>query len=345
MTPKERFINACLNKEVDRPPVWLMRQAGRYLPEYRNVRAFHSTKKMMTTPEVACDVTLQPVAILGVDAAILYSDILMIPDAMGMGLTFTSGKGPVFERPVRDQEGLNQLKTRDLTQRLDFVFKSAKLCAKKLGDDYPLIGFAGAPWTVASYMVSGGAGGDFSALPLLARRSPQTFSALMELLVQATTNYLIEQVNAGACAVQLFDSWALLLSPEEYASLVVPHTRKIFQTLKTHYIPSIYFVRGGLPHLRHAATLPCDVLSVDWTVPLKGARELSEAHALQGNFDPELLLTTPSLIKKRLQEMVAEVNRPHRGYIINLGHGIRPDTPVQNVRFFVEEAKKAGRGI
>lgn len=344
MTPKQRFMDACLNKEVDRPPVWMMRQAGRFLPEYRAIKEKSSTLEMMKTPELACEITLQPVGILGVDAAILYSDILMIPDAMAMGLHFAHGEGPKFKFALDSETALNRLNTKNISARLSFVFEAVKLCVKKLPKDFPLLGFAGAPFSVACYMISGGAGGsmkDFSGVKKFAWEQPEIFQNLMNILAEATIEYLVEQANAGVVAVQLFDTWAGLLSADDYRALAKPHTLKIFEALKKNNLPTIHYIKAGQHLLAEMSDLPSNAIGVDWRVDLKTVREKTgNKFAIQGNLDPDILLTTPDIIKVRLQKMVSEIPNPRQGYIINLGHGISQHTPVKNVQFFVEEAKR-----
>lgn len=341
MTPKERFLNACLNKEVDRPPVWLMRQAGRYLPEYRAIKERHTTKEMMQTPEIASEITRQPVVSLGVDAAILYSDILLIPDAMGMGLGFSPGEGPVFEFAIRDCDSLNRLKTGDVNQRLDFVFKTIKLCLKKLPQDFPLIGFAGAPFTVACYMIAGGAKKGFSDVKTFAWTQPKVFHALMREITDATIAYLLEQVQAGVVAVQLFDTWAGLLSAHDYRELAKPYTGKIFRALRSAYIPSIHYAKESTHLLDEILDVSADVISVDERMALKTLRDRTKNQvAIQGNLDPDVLLSTPEIIRERVRKMLTSLDNPKKGYIVNLGHGIGPTTPVKNARCFVAAAKE-----
>lgn len=343
MHPKERFINSCLNKEVDRPPVWMMRQAGRYLPDYRAIKEQHSTLKMMQTPELACEITMQPVSILGVDAAILYSDILMIPDAMGMGLSFAPGEGPVFDFSIQDVDALNRLNLQNLNDRLSYVFETIKLCVNKLPDDYPLLGFAGAPFTVACYMISGGKSQhNFSKVKTFAWTQPKVFHELMTVLSDATINYLKEQLNAGVAAVQLFDTWAGLLSPADYQELALPYTKKIFDALNEDYVPTIHYIKGGSYLLPQMATLSSDVIGVDWRTDLKRVKELTgQKYAIQGNFDPDLLMSTSDVIAERVKQMLSDIPNAKKGYIVNLGHGIGQFTPVKNAKYFVEQVKNA----
>lgn len=343
MNPKERFIAAATNRETDRPPVWLMRQAGRYLPEYRAIKAKHATKEMMQTPNVACEITLQPVGILGVDAAILYSDILMIPDAMGMGLSFAQGEGPAFKFPIDGKSALERLDVKGLNGRLGYVFETIRLCLKRLPPDYPLLGFAGAPFTVACYMVSGRAGKNFHEAKRLAWEEPEVFHSLMDILTEATIDYVLEQANAGVTAIQLFDTWAGLLAPHDYREFAKPYATRVFETLKKNGVPSIYYVKGGDYLLRELADVPSTAIGVDWRVDLKTVRERTGArYAIQGNFDPDLLTASPKRIEERLKDMFAAIPNPKKGYIVNLGHGIEQHTPVEHVKFFVNKAQELG---
>lgn len=340
MNNKERFINACQMKEVDRPPVWMMRQAGRYMPEYMAIKAKHPTIEMMQTPELACEITLQPVKEMGVDAAILYSDILMIPDALGMGLSFEVGEGPKFKFGIQSQDDLNKLNTNDILSGVDYVYKSIELIIKELPDDFPLLGFAGAPFTVACYMISGKGRSDFSEVKTLAWTQPKVFHALMELLTQATTEYLIKQVDAGVVAVQLFDTWAGLLSPYDYEQLAAPYTQKIFQALREQNINCIHYIKSGDFLLPQMAKMPNNVMGVDWRVDLKTIRDRTHhKYAIQGNFDPDLLRSHPDVIVERTKKMLTDIPDPKKGYIVNLGHGIHKDTPVENAKLFIQTVK------
>lgn len=343
MNPKERFVKTCLLQEVDRPPVWMMRQAGRYLPEYRAIKEKHSTKVMMQTPELACDITLQPVHRLGVDAAILYSDILMIPDSLGMGLNFAQGEGPQFEFGIQSLEALNRLNENNVISRLHYVFKAVQLCCEKLPQDYPLLGFAGAPFTVACYMIAGKSEPQFKSVFQLIESEPKVFHELMQMLARITLNYLLEQVQAGVCAVQIFDTWAGLLTKEQYDVLAKPYTELILQGLKAEGVPSIHFIKGGSHLMTAMQTLPSNVIGLDWTVNLADAiSEGGGRFAYQGNFDPSWLKTDTKTIENKLHEMMSSVPHLKKGYIVNLGHGIDKDTPVAHAQFFVKCAQELG---
>lgn len=339
LTPKERFIRACLCQEVDRPPVWMMRQAGRYLPEYQAIKKQHPTKVMMQTPEIACEITLQPVAILGVDAAILYSDILMIPDALGMDLSFVPGDGPTFGKRLSTAGDLTQLHSSGFLQRLSYVFESIELCLKKLPANFPLLGFAGAPFTVAYYMLRSSSD-DFATLKGMVFRQDPLFTELMESLTQMTLQYLIKQADAGVSAVQIFDTWAGLFSDVDYRQFIMPYTERLFKGLKEKGILSIHYIKGGSHLLPSMQQMSSNVVSVDWRVDLqKMAPHTFATQALQGNFDPDYLLSSPEFIKERVRAMMASVKTPKKGYIVNLGHGIDQKTPVEHAKLFVKESQ------
>lgn len=340
MTPKERFLAACRQQPVDRPPVWMMRQAGRYLPEYRALKEKHNTLSMMQTPELATEITLQPVRLVGVDAAILYSDILMIPDAMGMGLEFAAGEGPRFSWKLSDPAALEKLNPQNLNARLGFVFETIRRCKSALGNDFPLLGFAGAPFTVACYMIHGGSSEDFSGTKNLAWQDPKTFHGLMKILTQTTIDYLTEQADAGVCAVQLFDTWAGLLSAQDYNEFAKPYTAEVFSALRTQGIPSIHYIKGGDYLISSLCDLKNDVLGIDWRTDLATLRNRTQGKfALQGNLDPDVLLASPEIVRERTLEMLSAVPDVHKGYIANLGHGISHLTPVENAKLFVETVK------
>lgn len=341
MTPKQRLIAALNNENVDRPPAWMMRQAGRYLPEYRALKEKHSTKEMMQTPALAKEITLQPVQLVGTEAAILYSDILMIPDAMGMGLDFAAGEGPVFDFAVNCRENLARLNNKGLNRKLEFVFETIRLCIKELPKDFPLLGFAGAPFTVACYMIAGGsAQKSFSKLKAMAWRDPQLFQDLMALITLATIDYLLEQHRAGAVALQLFDTWAGLLSREDYLSLAKPWSEKILAALKSLKIPTIHYINNGNHLVEEMATMSSNAISVDWRTDLKTlGKRTGHKHAIQGNLDPDVLLTTPEIIRQKMQAMFAAKGDIRKGYIVNLGHGVTPETPVENVKTFFATVK------
>jgi uroporphyrinogen decarboxylase len=316
-------------------PVWLMRQAGRYLPEYRALRARYGFLELCHNSEAAAEVTLQPVERLGVDAAILFADILLIVEPLDVGLEFAKGEGPVIHRPIRSGAQVDRLSPVDVHAAVPFVFETVRKVARALDGRVPLIGFAGAPFTVASYIVEGGASRDYLHTRRLMYREPEAWHRLMELLADATASYLNGQIAAGAAAVQLFDSWVGVLSASDYRTFVQPHVRTLLKGL-TPGTPVIHFGTGTthlLPHMREAGG---DVIGVDWRVDLDVAwRLIGEDVAIQGNLDPAILLAEPAYIQDRVRDVLARAGgRP--GHIFNLGHGVLPDTPVDHVKAVVD---------
>ncbi len=316
-------------------PVWLMRQAGRYLPEYRAMRARFGFLELCRNPEAAAEVTLQPVERLGVDAAILFADILLIVEPLGVGLEFAKGEGPVIHRPVQTAADVARLGAIDVESAVPFVFETARTVARALAGRVPLIGFAGAPFTVASYLVEGGPSRDYLAVKRLMYESPDAWHRLMSLLTDATARYLNGQIAAGAQAVQLFDSWVGALSPVDYRAFVLPHVRALIRALAPG-VPVIHFGTGTaalLPLMREAGG---DVMGLDWRVDLDAAwAAVGHDVAVQGNLDPAVLLASPPYIRDRVKDVLARAGgRP--GHIFNLGHGVHQQTPVDNVKALVD---------
>jgi uroporphyrinogen decarboxylase len=316
-------------------PIWLMRQAGRYMAEYRAIRARSSFLELCKNPEAAAEVTLQPVDTLGVDAAILFADILLIVEPFGVGLEFGAGEGPSITRPVRNEADVARLGAVDIESALGFVFDTVGRVRKALGGRVPLIGFAGAPFTVASYMVEGGASRDYLNVKRLMYQAPAAWARLMDVLADATARYLNGQIAAGAEAVQVFDSWVGALGPDDYRAFVLPHMKTLFSKL-TPGTPAIHFGTGTaalLPLLREAGG---SVIGLDWRVELAaGWAAVGHDVAVQGNLDPAVLLAAPAYIRKRAQTILdAAGGRP--GHIFNLGHGIHKETPVEHVKALVE---------
>lgn len=334
-------MNACRREPVDRPPVWMMRQAGRYLPEYRAIREKQSTLQMMKNPLVACEITLQPVRRLGVDAAILYSDILIVPEGMGLKLDFVRGEGPTFEEPFRAEEDLKRLEKSVFT-RCRFVGETIRLIKKNIPANFPLLGFAGAPFTVGTYMVGGEGAHHGERLKKMADEEPLLFQALMAKVTEGTIDYLLGQVEAGVDAIQLFDTWAGSLSPDEYSRLALPYEQKILKAVRGEKLPTILYIKGGGPLFSRMVGSGADVLGIDWKMSLTEARRLSAGRvAIQGNLDPAVLLKPVSEIETAVEKMIGEWGQGP-GYIVNLGHGIRPDAPVAHAQAFIDAAKKFG---
>ncbi|HEX5036507.1 MAG TPA: uroporphyrinogen decarboxylase [bacterium] len=339
MTSKQRFLSACRREPVDRPPVWMMRQAGRYLPEYLEIRKTKSTLEMMKDPDTACEITMQPVRRLGVDAAILYSDILIVPEAMGLKLDFVRDVGPVFDRKIENKADAHWLREKDVPERCPFVFEAIKKIRKEISPDIPLLGFAGAPFTVGAYMAGGDGSYDGARIKKLAYQNREVFRTLMEKVALATIDYLKEQVKAGVEAVQLFDTWAGTLTVDDYRQFALPYAREILKAARATGVPTILYIKGGTHLFNEMKAAGPDVISIDWRMDLTEARERAKGEvAIQGNFDPARLYSAPEVIRQEVAKMLnAASGAP--GYIVNLGHGILEDIPVENAQAFVDAAK------
>jgi uroporphyrinogen decarboxylase len=335
MPPNDRFLRACRREPVDCTPVWFMRQAGRYLPEYQHVRAEHSILEVCKTPELAVEVTLQPVERFAVDAAIIFADILLPLEPMGIDLSFEAGEGPVIHNPVRsaaDVEALRPLRPGDL----DFVGEAIRRARKALDGRVPLIGFAGAPFTLASYLVEGGSSRHYLETKQLMYRQPEAWHDLMARLAEAVTEFLLGQVEAGAQAVQLFDSWVGALSPDDYAEYVLPYSKRIFSGLAGTGAPRIHFGTGTASLVPLMASAGCDVIGLDWRIPLdEGWAAAGPPLAVQGNLDPAALFAPRAELERRVVAVRDRAGgRP--GHIFNLGHGILPETPPESVAFVAD---------
>jgi uroporphyrinogen decarboxylase len=336
---RELFLGACRFEPVERVPVWLMRQAGRYLPEYQAVRARHSFLEICKTPELAAEVSLQPYRVLGVDAIIVFSDILIVAEAMGLPLDVPDS-GPVLGNPVRDAAAVRRLQDFDPERETRFVGDAIRLICREAGPDVPVIGFAAAPWTLACYMIEGQTRGDISRGKQMLREEPRTVRELLERIARATVGYLRAQIAAGAAAVQLFDTWAGELSSDEYEEFELPATKMIFDALGESGVPKILFAKGSATHLENMAGTGADVLSVDWMTDLADARRrLGRRVALQGNVEPSILLGDEQGVRRAAREAIEKTGGV--GHILNLGHGILPATPVANARAFVEAGQAA----
>lgn len=328
----DRFLRALLRQPVDRTPAWIMRQAGRYLPEYRATRAKAGNfLTMCKTPEIACEVTLQPLARFPLDAAILFSDILTIPDAMGLGLHFVEGEGPKFHHPVRSGADIARLAVPDVGHDLRYVTDAVSLIRRELQGQVPLIGFSGSPWTLATYMVEGGGGHDFERVKGLLYSDPAALEKLLTLLVDAVIAYLNAQIEAGAQAVQIFDTWGGVLSTPAYERFSLAPMQRIVQGLirerEGRRVPVILFTKGGGGWLEKLATTGADALGLDWATSLAQARRRTDNKvALQGNMDPAVLYATPDAIRDEVARVLADFGQVERGsgHVFNLGHGITP---------------------
>lgn len=328
----DRFLRACRLEAVDVTPVWFMRQAGRYMPEYRAIRARHTLLEICSQPELAAEVTLQPVDRIDVDAAILFSDLLLPLAPMGIPFDFVKGEGPVIETPVRSAEDVNRLKTFDPRDSLGHVLETIRLARRALEGRVPLIGFAGAPFTLASYAIEGGPSSNYAKTKALMYSEPGTWHALLEHLANIVADYLQAQVEAGAQAIQVFDSWVGALGPDDYREFALPHTKRILDATQATGVPVIHFGTGTstlLPMMREAGG---DVIGADWRIPLDDAWTLiGHDRAIQGNLDPTLLLGPVERLMDGVNDVLHRAaGRP--GHIFNLGHGILPETPVEHVQ-------------
>jgi uroporphyrinogen decarboxylase len=332
----DRLLRALAREPVDRTPVWVMRQAGRYLPEYRATRdRAGSFLGLATTPELACEVTLQPLARFPLDAAILFSDILMVPKAMGVGLAFEEGEGPRIERPVRSAAEIDALPVPDPARELRFVMDAVALIRRELAGNVPLIGFAGSPWTVATYMIEGTGSRDFPHSKALLYGDPKALHRLLGKLARATTDYLNAQVASGAQAVMIFDTWGGILSTPAFLEFSLAYMEQVAADLirerEGRRVPVILFTKGGGAWLDRMAMTGVDALGVDWTTELAGARRaVIDLVALQGNLDPGTLFAPPAAIRAEVARVLESYGRGH-GHVFNLGHGIQPGVDPESV--------------
>jgi uroporphyrinogen decarboxylase len=335
------LLRALLRQPVERTPVWIMRQAGRYLPEYREVRAQAGDfMSLCANPELACEVTLQPLRRFDLDAAILFSDILTIPDAMGLGLYFEAGEGPKFRHPVRTSSAIRKLSSPDVAEELGYVFDAVSLIRRELDGKVPLIGFAGSPWTVGTYMVEGASSREFTTIKGLLADDPAALSLLLETVADTTIEYLNAQVEAGVQALMVFDTWGATLAGDDYRKFSLENMQRILDGLTREKdgqkIPVILFTKGAGELLRDMAETGCDALGVDWTTDLAQARLLTgDKVALQGNLFPAVLRESPETIEKGVAEVLASYGRGP-GHVFNLGHGITPDIDPANVKVLVD---------
>jgi len=334
------FLRACKRKSVERTPIWIMRQAGRYLPEYNAIKAKTDFLTMCKTPELAAEVTIQPVDIIGVDAAIIFSDILLIPEAMGMHLEIHDGGGMVFPSPVRDEQRAKDLKPIDSNNDLKYVLDAISLTKKGLNERVPLIGFSGAPWTLLTYMVEGEGSKSFSCVKKLIYNNPELAHKILGKLTDAVADYLSAQLEAGADAVQIFDTWAGMLSPRDYLVFALQYVSQLIAKIKRGNQPVIYFPKGVHYRMRTTADCGADVIGVDWTIDMAKARDkIGDKVAIQGNLDPTVLYAEPNFIKREAKKVLDSFGKGP-GHIFNLGHGILPDVNPENVKTLVDYIKK-----
>ncbi|MCB9207712.1 MAG: uroporphyrinogen decarboxylase, partial [Ignavibacteriales bacterium] len=334
------FLRACRKEKIERTPIWIMRQAGRYLPEYRAVREKADFLKMCKTPELAAEVTLQPIDIIGVDAAIIFSDILVIPEAMGMHLEMHEGKGPVFPSPIRTEADLNSLKNIDPTSDLKYVLDAVSLTKKELDGKVPLIGFSGSPWTLLTYMVEGGGSKNFSNVKKMIYNNPKLAHSILEKLSDAISVYLSAKIEAGANAVQIFDTWGGILSQEDFEEFSLQYIERIISNIKRENEPVIFFPKGVHSNLDKVSNCGADVLGLDWTMDLGKVRELvGDKVALQGNMDPTVLYGDVEVIKDHALKTMQSYGNGS-GHIFNLGHGILPDIKPAHAKALVDFVKE-----
>lgn len=328
---QSRFLRACRRQPVDATPVWFMRQAGRYLPEYRSVRARHGILEICKRPELAAEVTVTAAEKLGVDAAIIFADLLLPVEPMGMKLRFAPGEGPVLEQPLRDEQAIRRLRT-DRVGELAYVGEAIRRTRAHFAGRLPVIGFAGAPFTLASYMVEGGSSRHYLHTKSLMLGASALWHALMEELCAVLEPYLLQQVDAGAEAIQLFDSWVGCLGPEDYRRFVLPYSKRLIQAVQQRGAPVIHFATSAAGLLEAMDEAGADVLGIDWRISLARAWERVDFRsAIQGNLDPVALFASRPELRRQVQAVLVEADgRP--GHIFNLGHGILPGTPVENVK-------------
>ena len=358
----DTFLRACLRQETDYTPIWMMRQAGRFLPEYRATRAkAGSFMGLATNTDYATEVTLQPLERFPIDAAILFSDILTVPDAMGLGLSFALGEGPKFARPVRDEAAVAKLEVPDM-DKLRYVFDAVTSIRKALNGRVPLIGFSGSPWTLACYMVEGAGSDDYRLVKTMLYSRPDLMHKMLAVNADAVAAYLNAQIDAGAQAVMIFDSWGGVLADGAFQSFSLAYTARVLAQLKRHgtdgkIVPRIVFTKGGGLWLQDMKALNCEVLGLDWTVNLASARALvggtenGPGKALQGNIDPNVLFAPPAAIALEVAKVLDSFGKPYQGtgtgptHIFNLGHGISQYTPPENVAALVEAVHSHSRKL
>ena len=335
------FLRALMRQPVSRTPVWIMRQAGRYLPEYCEVRAQAGDfLNLCKNPELACEVTMQPLRRFKLDAAILFSDILTVPNAMGLGLYFESGEGPKFKRPVQSVDAIQNLSVPNVEKDLRYVFDAVRTIRRELNGDVPLIGFAGSPFTVGTYMVEGGSSREFPTIKALAKEAPDALDHLMDIIAETTIEYLNGQIDAGAQAVQIFDTWGAALDGDDFRRFSMASMQKIIDGLTREKdgrkIPVILFTKGAGPLLADLSETGCDALGVDWTTDLATARRyVGDKVALQGNLNPGTLLESPEKIRQGVADTLASYG-DGPGHIFNLGHGITPDVDPDHLGVLVD---------
>ena len=340
-TRPQRFLAALRRDPVDCTPVWLMRQAGRYLPEYRKIRGQAGDfLTLCKTPELACEVTLQPIQRFDLDAAIVFSDILTIPDAMGLGLTIEESQGPQFKRPICSESDIRKLQMPDIENDLSYVMETLRIVRQELHEEIPLIGFSGSPWTLATYMIKRKSRDDFSAIKKLLYEQPTVLQKLLDVLTESVTHYLVAQVKAGAQAIMIFDTWGGILAHADYLRFSLSPISSVINELKNNPVsmqaPIILFTKGGAPWITYMANTGCAAVSCDWTVSLSTARKLVENRvAIQGNLDPAILFASEESIRDQVKIVLNDFGEGP-GHVFNLGHGIPPGVNPNHVATLVD---------
>ncbi|GLQ95836.1 uroporphyrinogen decarboxylase [Dyella mobilis] len=346
----DRLLRALRREPVDTTPVWIMRQAGRYLPEYRATRAkAGSFMALAQNPELACEVTLQPLRRFDLDAAILFSDILTIPDAMGLGLSFAQGEGPQFAHPVRTRADVDKLGVPDMETELRYVMDAVRVIRRELDGSVPLIGFSGSPWTLACYMVEGQGSRDFATLKAMCWNEPTTAHALLGTLARSVAAYLCAQAAAGAQALMVFDTWGGMLGPAAFREFSLRYLEQVVDALKAdehaRHLPIILFSKGANSHLAAMADTGCAGLGVDWTIDIGDARvAVNGKVALQGNLDPAVLRASPEIIRREARKVLDSYGK-HPGHVFNLGHGVTPEVDPEHVKVLVDEVHAYSRTL
>lgn len=349
MIKNDRFLRAIWHEPVDTTPVWIMRQAGRYLPEYRATRErAGSFMNLCKTPELACEVTMQPLQRFDLDASIIFSDILTIPDAMGLGLEFIEGTGPRFANPLRQEKEINRLTPPDLAD-LQYVYDAISLVTKELDNRIPLIGFCGSPFTLAAYMIEGQSRPGFPLLMQTLEQDPLLLHKLLDVLAESVCQHLNAQIEAGVSAVMIFDTWGGMLQTGQYEEFSLYYMRQIMAGLLRNYnnkrIPVILFTKGGCAWLRQMSDSGCDVIGIDWEISLKEAREqVGKKMALQGNMHPATLLESPEVIQREARKVLESFGKGS-GHVFNLGHGITPDISPEHVKVLVDAVHELGKEL
>lgn len=334
------FLRACKKEKIDRTPIWIMRQAGRYLPEYMAVRANSDFKTMVKTPELATEVTLQPIDLIGVDAAIIFSDILVIPEALGMNYEMVESRGPSFDWTISKDSDFDKLSKSDLSDKLSYVFDALKLTKKELNGRVPLIGFSGSPWTLLTYMVEGGGSKNFSKIKSLIFNNPALAHKLLDFISEAVSEYLSLKIKSGVNAVQIFDTWGGLLSPDLYREFSLKYIQKVIANVERTDEPIISYAKGIHHSLNELADSGADVVSVDWTHDIGSIRkQIGDKVALQGNMDPTVLYGAVTTIRREAVKVLDAYGKGS-GHIFNLGHGILPDISPANTKALVEIVKE-----